>query len=59
MAAHLAARQHVPGQNGDGHAPSQNGDGHAPGLLHANGHGGSGQNQDAHTGPSSLNGWEG
>jgi putative flippase GtrA len=61
MAAHLAARQHAPGQNGDGHAPSQNGDGHAPGLLHANGHGGSGQNQGqgAHTGPSSLNGWEG
>jgi putative flippase GtrA len=58
MAAHLAARQHVPGQNGDGHAPSQNGDGHAPGLLHANGHRGSGQNQDAHAGPSSLNGGE-
>jgi hypothetical protein len=65
MAAHLAARQHAPGQNGDGHAP---------GLLHANGHGsssnghggsgnghggsGQGQGQGAHTGPSGLNGWE-
>jgi len=56
MAAHLAARQHAPGQNGDGHAP---------GLLHANGHGGSGnghggsgQGQGAHTGSSGLNGWE-
>src|SRR5215831_15978952 len=56
MAAHLAARQHAPGQNGDGHAR---------GLLHANGHGGSGnghggsgQSQGAHTGPSGLNGWE-
>ena len=58
MAAHLAARQHAPGQNGDGDEPSQNGNGHAPGLLHANGHGGSGQNQGAHTGQSSLNGWE-
>jgi len=74
MAAHLAARQHAPGQNGDGDEPSQNGDGHAhaPGLLHANGHGGSGnghggsgnghggggQGQGAHTGPSSPNGWE-
>lgn len=58
MAAHLAARQQAPGQNGDGHEPGQNEDGHAPGLLHANGHGGSGQNQGAHTGPSSLNGWE-
>ena len=58
MAAHLAGRRHAPGQNGDGDVPSQNGDGHAPGLLHANGHGGGGQNQGAHTGPSSLNGWE-
>ncbi len=59
MAAHPAAqpaRQPVPSQNGNGHAPD---------LLHANGHGGSGnghggsgQNQGAHTGPSSLNGWE-
>ena len=58
MAAQPVARQHAPGQNGDGHTPSQDGDGHAPGLLHANGHGGSGQNQGAHAGPSSLNGWE-
>jgi hypothetical protein len=67
MAAHLAGRQHAPapngdgharGQNGDGHAPGQNGDGHAPGLLHANGHGGNGQSQGAHSGPSSRDGWE-
>ena len=64
MAAHLAPRQHAPGPNGDGHAPSQNGDGHAPGqkgdghapgLLHANGHGGNGQSQGAHSGRSSRN----
>jgi hypothetical protein len=60
-AAHLAARQHAPDQNGDGHARD---------LLHANGHGGNGhvgsgnghvgssQSQGAHTGPSTLNGWE-
>ena len=68
MASHPAAGQHAPGQNGDGHAPSQNGDGHAPGqnadgrepgLLHANGHGGNGQSQGAHSGPPSRNGWEG
>jgi putative flippase GtrA len=56
MATHLAARQQASGQNGDDHAPD---------LLHANGHGGngnghrgSGQSQGAHTGSSSLNGWE-
>ena len=67
MAAHLTARQQAPGpngdghaprQNGDGHAPGANGDGHAPGLLHANGHGGNGQSEGAHSAPSSRNGWE-
>ena len=54
VAAHSAAHQHAPGENGDGLAPGR--------LLHANGHGGSGQDahtgQGAHTGPSSLNGWD-
>jgi len=68
MAAHSAAAQHAPGQDGDGRAPGPNGDGHAPGqnadgrepgLLHANGHGGNGQSQGAHSGPPSRNGWEG
>jgi putative flippase GtrA len=67
MAAPLAAQQHAPGQNGDGRTSGQNGDGHAPGqngearvpgLLHTNGHGGNGQSQGAHSGPSSRNGWE-
>ena len=67
MAAHSAAGQHAPGQNGDGrasgqngdgHAPGQNRDGHEPGLQHANGHGGNGQSKGAHSGPSSRNGWE-
>ena len=67
MAAHSGARQDAPGQNSDGHAGGQNGDGHvpghngdahAPGLLHANGRGGNGQSQGAHSAPSSQNGWE-
>jgi putative flippase GtrA len=58
MAAHSAAQQQ---------APDQNGDGHAPGLLHANGHGPNGQGgtnghggggQGMHTGPASRNGWD-
>jgi putative flippase GtrA len=66
-AVHLAAQQHPAGHNGDGHTPRQDGDGHgpghngdgdAPGLLHANGHGGNGQSQGAHSAPSSRNGWE-
>jgi putative flippase GtrA len=63
MAAHLAARQHAPDQNGDGHARDLlhanghggNGNGHG---SSGNGHGGSSQTQGAHTGPSSLTGWE-
>jgi hypothetical protein len=63
MAAHLAARQHAPDQNGDGHARDllhanghgSSGNGHG---SSGNGHGGSSQTQGAHTGPSSLNGWE-
>jgi hypothetical protein len=70
MAAHLAARQHAPDQNGDGHARDLlhpnghvgNGNGHVSnGNGHVgsgNGHVGSSQSRGAHTGPSSLNGWE-
>ena len=61
MAAHLAARQHAPGQNGDGHAPGllhANGHGSSSNGHGGNGHGGSGQGQGAHTGSSGLNGWE-
>jgi putative flippase GtrA len=58
MAAHLAARQHAAGQNGGGDAPRHNEDDHAPGLLHANGHGGNGRSQGAHSAPSSRSGWE-
>jgi len=61
MATHSAARHPAAGHPAAGHpaaghpAAGQNGESHAPGLLHANGRGGSGQ--EAHTGPSSRNGW--
>ena len=68
MATHLAARQHAPGQNADGHAGDLlhanghggRGNGHgSSGNGHgSSGQGGSGQSQGAHTGPSSLDGWE-
>jgi hypothetical protein len=58
MAAHPAALQRAPGQNGDGHTPD---------LQHANGHGTNGRgdpngrgggDQGARTGPASRNGWD-
>jgi len=69
MAAHPAAQQRAPGQNGDGHTPDlqhanglgTNGQGATNGLGTngqgaTNGHGGSGQG--ARTGPASRNGWD-
>ena len=53
--AHSSAPAHAPGQNGNGHAPPPM---LAPGLLHANGHGGNGQSEGAHSAPSSRNGWD-
>ena len=38
--------------------PSGTGTAHGTGTACGNGHGGSSQTQGAHTGPSSLNGWE-
>jgi putative flippase GtrA len=58
MAAHPAAQQDAPGQNGDGHTAD---------LLHANGHGTNGRGstnghggsgQGTHTGSASRNGWD-
>jgi putative flippase GtrA len=58
MAAHPAAQQRAPGQNGDGHTPDlQHVNGHdTNGQGGTNGHGGSGQ--AARTGPASRNGWD-